>query len=205
MKAATLLFALFISAAAGQSFSIPGNVPNPAPEGEGTVDREIVNTPSRYAVLNVDAYLRSVSASFDMRNRKLDPFCRYQDPNYRPVQPVVSRVSKRPTAVRKIPLSDYVNRLAITGINATRREFLMGFRTFHAGDTLRVKTEAGILSLEVLAIEPNRITFQNTESSETAIKQFEILPDGMTRGAATQPPGLVPNDEDATIDLTPGP
>ncbi|GAA5484420.1 hypothetical protein [Haloferula sargassicola] len=173
-----------------------------APEAKDNAP-ELINTPSRNVGLDVEAYLRSVESSLDMRNRQLDPFGRYQDPNRKAVvqQPLARHTI---TKARTIPFSDHVNQLPISGV-VSGKEFLIGARTYRIGDQLTLKIERGELRVQVIAIGSDSVTFQDLASEESATKHLGILPPGMERGnKQSLPPGFVPLDQNPTIDLTPG-
>ncbi len=209
MKTTLALYSLLILASAAQTLTpsdadLPIPVEDPAVVAPATADPELINTPSRNVGLDVEAYVNSVLSSLDMRNRKLDPFGRYQDPAYKPIQaPQLTRHATRARAV-KIPLSDHIRLLPISMVNPAGGEFLIAASTYRVGDVLKLKTSAAEpLRVKVLSIRTDSVTFEDLATGETAAKDLTILPDGMSRGGEDiHPPGLVPKSDDHTIDLT---
>ncbi|MEM1085049.1 MAG: hypothetical protein AAGI48_13135 [Verrucomicrobiota bacterium] len=215
----TLLFATLSTSAYAQSAA---NFQQPAEKADGTtapdlaeevqieeIDKEtqsaLVASPSRYAGLDVDQYVQALSTSFSMRNRDIDPFARHQDPNFRPIQPVIAKKKIKKFKKEPVtPFSDIVARVNITAVMPAEQTFLVGGRSFNLGD--RINLDVGkekLLSIHVVGIQKNSVTFRHGVTGETADRILNIMPEGMRRGTNLLPPGLESLNNDAPIDARP--
>lgn len=212
-----LIATLSTGLACGQSFESP--IPEtqepqdatvqPSASTEVATDGELINTPSKNVGLDVEAYVRFIRNSLDIRNRRIDPFGRYQDPNYKPAQkPTLTRRSSQKTQALKVPFGDQVASIPITIIDAGAGQFIVNSRTYKIGESFPLKTGNGTsVRITPIRIESGGVTFRNDETGETANKDLGILPNGMSRGTNFTPAGLIPPTEDRAIDIsqTPSP
>ncbi|MEP4078732.1 hypothetical protein [Haloferula sp.] len=168
-------------------------------------ESELLASPSRYAGLDLENYVRALSSSFSMRRRDTDPFARHQDPNFKAAQPVqfkrkVKKFKKEPVT----PFSDIIARINVTAVMPAQQSFLVGERNFSTGD--RIKLDVGKekdISVHVVAIAANSVNFRHGVTGETASLSIKLMPDGMSRGKAVHPPGMVPENSDAPLDARP--
>jgi len=165
---------------------------------------ELVAEPSRYAGIHLESYVRTLAASFAMRNRSRDPFARHQDPNYQPPQPKITKrvPSYKPEPVTPFP--DIVAGIQVTTVIPAQNQFLVGDRTFRVGDRINLNTgKDKMIPIHVLAVRANSIEFRHGNTNETAELRLDLLPDGLQRGAGLQPPGVVPANSNAPLEITP--
>jgi hypothetical protein len=168
-------------------------------------ETELLASPSRYAGLNVDNYIQALASSFTMRNRDYDPFARHQDPNYQPAQPVPSRKKiKRFEKEPVTPFSDVIARIDITAVMPAQKTFLVKGRNFKIGDRIRLDVgKEKFISVHVVAIEANSVKFRHGTTGETSSLTLKLMPDGMRRGIAVHPPGMMPENSDTPLDARP--
>jgi len=168
-------------------------------------DPELINEPSRYAGIDVEAYIHTVSSTFSMRTRERDPFARHQDPSYKPPVPK-PKIGKRPAPrpVRVTPFSDIVEAIRITTIIPSQQKFLVDGRSFRTGDEIKLKTGDGkLIAVEVVAVHADSVKFRHGTTKETAIQSLKLLPGGMERGGGgIMPRGITSPDEQAPIDIS---
>ncbi|GAA5476548.1 hypothetical protein Hhel01_00020 [Haloferula helveola] len=168
---------------------------------------ELITQPSRYVGLDLDAYLRSLSSSFEMRTRARDPFGRHQDPNFKPPAPKITRKPKPGQIVkeRATPFPDIVAAIPITTIIPGKQKFLIGGQSYGIGQRLKLNTgKSEPLIVHVVSVETDRVTFRNGLTNELAAHTFEPLPGGMTPGTPSKPAGLEVNDGEVPIDISAG-
>ncbi|MGB6221981.1 hypothetical protein [Haloferula sp.] len=168
-------------------------------------ESELLASPSRYAGLDLDNYVQALSSSFSMRTRDLDPFARHQDPNFKPPQPVAPRPGiSKPQPEPVTPFSDIIARINITAVVPAKQLFLVGERSFRVGD--RIELDVGKekpISVHVMAIEANSVNFRHGITGETANLSLGLTPEGMERGVALHPPGMVSKNSPAPLDARP--
>lgn len=169
-------------------------------------ESELLASPSRYAGLDLEKYVQALSSSFSMRKRDLDPFALHQDPNFKPVQRVIAKKNvpkfkKEPVT----PFSDIVARINVTAVVPAKQTFLVGERNFSVGDRIRLDVgKDKPISVHVVSIQATSVTFRHGITGETASLSLKLMPDGMSRGKAEHPPGMVVDGTDAPIDARPG-
>jgi hypothetical protein len=166
---------------------------------------ELLASPSRYAGLDLNNYIQALSNSFSMRSRDVDPFARHQDPNFKPDKPIITRSKVQKFKKEPItPFSDVIARINITAVMPTQQTFLVGERSFRIGD--RIKLDVGKekdISVHVVAIQANAVSFRHGVTGETADLTLKLMPEGMIRGIAVHPPGMVSKNSDTPIDARP--
>lgn len=214
MKTLSIFTTILVGAASAQSLdSLELASASNGADGIGTDNStdakkaELISLPSRYAGLDVDAYLEALSASFAMRTRARDPFGRHQDPNFKAPEPAVSKptIAKyKPKPVTPFP--QIVEAIPITAIIPSQGKFLVGNRTCRVGERIHLTGgDSESLTVHVVEIAANRVTFRHGVTNETADHVLKILPGGMIRGGGEDPPaGVVPADTDTTIDISGG-
>lgn len=168
-------------------------------------ESELLASPSRYAGLDLDNYVQALSSSFSMRTRDLDPFARHQDPNFKPPQPAAPRPGiTKPKKETITPFSDVIARINITAVVPAKQLFLVGERSFRVGD--RIELDVGAekpIFVHVMAIQANSVNFRHSVTDETADLSLGLTPEGMERGVALHPPGMVPKNSSAPLDARP--
>ena len=168
-------------------------------------ETELLASPSRYAALDTENYIQALSSSFSMRTRDIDPFARHQDPNFKPIQPIINK--KKVEKYKKVPVtpfSDIIARINVTAVMPAQQTFLVGERNFKIGD--RIKLDVGkekFISVHVVTIQANSVTFRHGTTGETADLSLKLMPEGMSRGIAVHPPGMVPENADTPLDARP--
>jgi hypothetical protein len=166
---------------------------------------ELLKQPSRYAAADSEAYVEAVLSRCEILQRDRDPFGRHQDPNYKPPKPVVE---KKPTIARYkpepvTPFSDIVAAIPITAVIPAQSKFLVGGRAFSVGSQLKLnigKDEP--LTVHVVGIDANRVTFRHGDTNEVASHALQVLPGGVSRGTGIIPAGVIPTSADDTIDVS---
>ena len=167
-------------------------------------DPELLTKPSRYVGIDAEAYIRMIAASFDIRRRELDPFARNQDPNAKPVEIVKPNRPVVRAAPKEVPFSSIIANIKITALIPSRGQFMVDGLTFSVGDRILLNVgKPEKLPVFVVDVRSNGVTFRNGLNNETADLLMEALPGGMSRGTAIRPAGLVPQDEEPTLDVTP--
>jgi hypothetical protein len=169
-------------------------------------DPELINKTSRYASIDIDAYIRTVSSTFSMRKRDRDPFGRHQDPNFKPpVAKTPTRTIAKYTPPPVTPFSDIVEAIRITTIIPAEQQFLVDGRSFRTGDEIKLNTGNGdLLTIHVVSVRADRVTFRHGVTNETADHALRMLPGGMQRGGGDgiRPAGVSSPDEEAPIDIS---
>ncbi|MCU0796869.1 MAG: hypothetical protein MUF31_13150 [Akkermansiaceae bacterium] len=168
------------------------------------IDPELITKPSRYVGIDIDAYVRTLSASFDIRRREIDPFARNQDPNAKPVE--IARPTRivRTAAPKEIPFSKIISNIKITALIPAKGQFMSAGQTFSVGDRILLNVgKPEKLPVFVVDVRSTGVSFRNGVNNEIAELRIELLPGGMSRGTAIRPAGLVPEDEEPTLDVTP--
>jgi hypothetical protein len=170
-------------------------------------ESELLASPSRYAGLDLNSYIQALSSSFSMRTRDTDPFARHQDPNFKPIQPVISKPNVPKFKKEPItPFSDIIARINVTAVVPAQQTFLVDERSFKVGD--RIKLDVGKdkpISIHVVAIAASTVTFRHGVTGEVANLSLKLMPNGMvpTPGIEAHPPGMIPKNIDTPIDARP--
>ncbi len=212
---ATLIVMLLSGLTSGLIAQSADNFETPGSKSEETevlakvldneAERELLAAPSRYAGLDQGSYIRTIASTFSMRTRDTDPFARHQDPNFKPIQPVIAK-SKVPQYKKEVitPFSDIVERINITAVLPAQQIFLVDERSFTIGD--RIKLDIGKdnpIAIHVIEIRADGVTFRHGTTGETANRSLQLIPEGMIRGKAVHPPGMVPKNSNAPLDARP--
>lgn len=166
---------------------------------------KLISTPARYVGVDADAYIRTHLASFEMRGRARDPFGRHQDPNFKPPTPVVAKKTVKKYKPEPVtPFSDIVEAIPITAIIPAKGQFLVGGRAFSVGSRLKLNTgKEEPLTVHVVGIDNNRVSFRHGITNETASHVLKMLPGGMIRGGGEdRPEGVIPANANDTIDIS---
>lgn len=176
-----------------------------APPVSPKADPELVNEPSRYAGINLDAYLHTVSSTFSMRNRERDPFGRHQDPSYKPPLPTVPKPGPKKFVPAPVtPFSDIVDAIRITTIIPAQQKFLVAGRSFRTGDEIKLNTGNGkLITVQVVSVQSSSVKFRHGTTNETATQFLGLPPDGMKRGSSgIRPNGITSPDTQAPLDIS---
>lgn len=203
------------SAQSAENFQSPSGKLEEATQKEATdaqmqiidkdTESELLASPSRYAGLDLKSYVQAISSSFSMRTRDTDPFARNQDPNFKPIQPLIAKSKVKKFVKEPItPFSDIVERINITAVMPAQQTFLVGERSFTIGDRIKLDTgKNDPFAIHVVAIASDAVTFRHGTTGETANISLKLMPDGMSRGQAVHPPGMAPKNSNAPLDVRP--
>lgn len=178
--------------------------PAPAPVSAEALKK----IPSRYAGTGPEmaAYIEAYSSRFGIKQRQTDVFGRFQDPNYVPAQPVQiakGNSTKQIFQVPKVPFSDVVAAIEVNTIDLSKHRFFSSGREFRLNSVLTLRPGSGkLVKAQVIKITSKSISFRNPETGETAIKQMEMMPSGMTRGTdGISAPGMQRTGENAPLEV----
>ncbi len=175
-----------------------------APAANSAPDTAAIGTPSRYIGENdLAAYVKSVSSILSIRNRTTDPFGQYQDPDARPIiKTPVAKSTRRMAPAQSFPFSEIINRIKVNTVMPAEDKFLIGTRTFRAGETMNLTFRMKNIPVEITSVSAREIEFRNIESGEKASLRMFLLPAGMTPGSGgIQAPGMVREQRNAPVDL----
>ena len=162
---------------------------------------------SRYAGDELPAYVRQLAARFSIRKRAVDPFGRFQDPNF--VAPEPKMVKPGPTNRYKpeppMPFAEVVAGITVNTVIPGKQQFLIGNRMFGINDVFNLRLPNGKqLGVKVVSVSSARIRFRNVTTNETADRTLDILPAGMQKGAGKiTAPGVEAIDSQAPVDIQP--
>lgn len=146
-----------------------GAEPAPKP-GKGKV------VSSRFLDDDLDAHIASLRTRIGINRRDQGPFGLYQVPGK---APTLSEKLAKP--VKRTPFRAYIKKIEISVISAREKEFLVGARMFRLGQVFPIHSGGERLKVQVVAVEPDRVTFKNLGSGEKAVKSMTTnLPNGMT-------------------------
>ena len=190
----------------------PGNNPPPAspnPQAAPPVDAvepgPVDARPSRFVGEEIADYTRSVAAVFAIRGRPIDPFGQFQDPDAKPAEkPVIQRTAQRAAPEVVVAFADMLRNLEITTIMPGERRFLVGNGWHKRGDILNLSYRGKNLRVQIVEVTARRILFRNLDTGETATRELDLLPAGMSTGqGGLRAPGMVPSGANAPIILEP--
>lgn len=203
-----LLFLLPVSSLVAQS--LPGIGPRERAEKAAPDSPEaaqLVQLPSRELDQRSDEFVALLRGRLAMQSREIDPFARHQDPDYRPPTPEPDRATPErgsAPATPITPFSDIIAGIRVTTVNASRRMFMVGDRSFRVGDRIPLDIgRAQPLPVQVVAVSNRSITFRNGESNETADLPLGIMPDGLEPSRRIEVPGIVPKGTTAPLSVNP--
>lgn len=175
-----------------------------------TVTKDAVlasTTPSRQVGgADLASYMESLSSVFMSRGRTLDPFGQSQDPDAKPIvkAPEPGKL-KRAAPILATPFSDIVKMMVVTTIMPGEKRFLIGTRSIQQGDQIPLTFRGKLIRVQVTEVTSRQIAFRNLDSGETATRQLDLLPAGMTPGhGGITAPGMVPDSPNAPIELGTG-
>lgn len=150
----------------------------------------------------LDDYLARVLAELPMTTRERDPFGAPQDPDAKPTPPPTPLGNARQITETSATLGEVVRLINITTVMPADRKFLVGTRSFGTGDVIPINYRGRPYRVRVEEVTSKRIRFRNIENDDTATRELDILPAGMSAGGDRGAiPGLVPTGPDVPIDL----
>lgn len=174
-------------------------------KAESTPDVELLKTrPSRFAVGHVDLYVNARMADLFIRDKPVDMFGLYQDPDFKPViKTTPTSIKKGPTHFAAVPLSEIVKGIKVSTIMIKEKSFLVGVRSFKEGDEFSITYQEGrTRRMKVTKVEPEEITFKDMDSGEAATLKIDVLPLGMSPGDdRLKPAGMVSPTESEPLIL----
>jgi len=171
-----------------------------APAPVQVVDDGFPAKPLRHVGAGVDAFVSEAAAKLAITTREFDPFGMPQDPDYRPAAPPPSASAE--SAPQSVPFADIIRRIPINTVMTGDKKFLVGSRSFSAGDRFPVNFEGQSIWIEVVEVSARQVMFKNVQTGETAAQALNLLPPGMTPGSGgITAPGMVPTNQQAPLDL----
>ena len=148
-------------------------------------------TPARFLSDDVEDRLGVLLKRMAIMEREQGPFGLYQVPGKKPI--IVSPIR---TSRTKTPFGEYINRIQISVVNAKEKEFLVGARLFRLGQVFPIERGGEKLSVQVMAVEPSRVSFKNLKTGEVALRRLDSLPAGVTASAGKiQVRGVTPSNK----------
>lgn len=168
-------------------------------------DIELIKSkPSRFAVGNIELYTAARIADLSMKDRAMDPFGLFQDPEAKPVaRPIRFDGIKAPIDnIPRPPLEKIIKRMKVTTIMIKEKSFLSQGQVFQEGGEVVIDFQGRTNRLKVLKVEPNEILFKDMDSGEEATFKTNILPAGMNAGGdQIKPAGMVSPDKNQPLKL----
>jgi hypothetical protein len=165
-----------------------------------------IPTPSRLVGPGeLNAYVASLSSIFSMKSRDNDPFGQAQDSDAKPIIKTVATANRRVPQLQATPFSDIVRMIVVTTIMPKEKRFLVGTRSIGQGDRFPLTFRGKLIHIEVTEVSSREIAFRDLDSGETATRELDMLPAGMTpgnRGITAR--GMVPDRPDAPLELDVG-
>ena len=150
----------------------------------------------------LEDYIARVANALPMAKRERDPFGAIQDPEA--AKAVVPVITDNPTNRTATPLADVVAAISIGAVMPADKRFLIGSRSISQNQVFAVTFGGRNYRLRAEEISTRRIVFRNVENNDTAIRDFNALPAGMSRGGNASPvPGMSPAGPDSPIQLDP--
>lgn len=194
------------SAAANSSPLAPAAPPAPVAAAAAAAKAN-APTPSRYASMDLKAYVEALAKQLAMCDRATDPFGQLQDPNAKPViKPTATKAPRRFTPEPPASLSDIVGRIEITTIMPRDKRFLVGSRSFGQGDRIPLNFRNKQIHTEVTEVNSRKIVFRNVDTGELGVRLLNLLPQGMTPGTRNLgTPGMVPASPNSALEIEAAP
>lgn len=194
-------------APAAATKAAPAAAPAADPASAAAQAELLKKTPSRYAGTGPEmvTYINAYASRFGIKDRQTDVFGRTQDPNF--VQPLPQRQNPtgpiRRTPVQVTPFPDVVAAIEVNTIDLSKRRFFVGGREFRLNSVLSLRLGTGkMVKAQVTKITSKSITFRNAETGETAIKQMDMMPAGMSRGTnGIEAPGMQRTGDNAPLEV----
>jgi hypothetical protein len=149
---------------------------------------------------NYTAYINSIAKKFLIKEQSHDPFGNNQDLTTPPV--VKAKTTETAAITNRVTLADVVMRLDIGMIIPSEKKIVIKTRSFRTGDEIPVKLNGQKISLKFTAMTAQQLTFSNVATGETATRELNQKPAGMTPGNRQNSPlGMTPNNTNAPFDL----
>lgn len=150
---------------------------------------------------NYTAYNNSIAKKFLIKEQGQDPFGNSQDLTV-PSPTVKATTTETTEIANRLALADVVMRLDIGMIIPREKKIVIKTRSFRTGDEIPVKFNGQEISLKFTAMTANQLTFSNAVTGETATRELNKKPTGMTLGNRQNTPlGMTPNNTNAPLDL----
>lgn len=157
--------------------------------------------PMRQVGEGVQEFVNTMVANLAITSREFDPFGLPQNPDYKPPAPPPQQTAAQ-DGPQSMPFADIVRRIQITTVMTGEKKFLVGSRSFAAGDRFPVTFEGQTVWLEVVEVSAQQVLFKNAQTGESAAQVLNLLPPGMTPGTGSiTAPGMIPNNPQAPLDL----
>jgi hypothetical protein len=146
-------------------------------------------------------YINSIAKKLLIKGQGQDPFGNNQDLTV--ISPIVKATTTETTEIaNRVTLADVVMRLDIGMIIPSEKKIVIKTRSFRTGDEIPVKLNGQKISLKFTAMTAQQLTFSNVATGETATRELNQKPAGMTPGNRQNSPlGMTPNNTNAPFDL----
>jgi hypothetical protein len=165
------------------------------------VELTLATKPSR--LIGADAYQEytdNISSKFQVNAKGLDPFGNSQDLTV--TREVSSTPEDKVVKPNRVSLSEIVKRLKIGMILHTEKKIVINKHSFTQGEAIPVIFNGQQVSLSLTAMTAQQLTFKNIATGETASRELNQMPTGMTLGKQqTTPLGMTSNSSNTLIDL----
>jgi hypothetical protein len=185
----------------------PAIAESKSPSPESNIVSPNVSIPSRkVGTTELESYVASLSSSFSIKQRTLDPFGMPQDPEAKPIikAPVAGAV-KRIAPIQATPFPEIIQKIVVTTIMPGERRFLIGTKSIKQGDQLPLLFRGKQILTQVTEVTSRQIAFRNLDNGEVAVRQLDMLPVGMSPGShGIRAPGMVLDRPNAPIELESG-
>jgi hypothetical protein len=161
----------------------------------------LVASPSRLiGPETLKEYTDVISSKFQVTTQDIDPFCNSQDLTV--TREVSSAPEDKVVKPNRVSLSEIVRRLKIGMILHTEKKIVVNKHSFTQGEAIPVMFNGQQVSLSLTAMTEQQLTFKNIATGETATRELNQMPAGMTVGKQqTTPLGMTPNSSNTLIDL----
>lgn len=152
------------------------------------------------------SYVETLTASFSIKDRSIDPFGQLQDPNAKPiVKTPIAKTTQRSPILQATPFAEIVRLMVVNTIMPKEKKFLVGTRTVTQGDHVILNYRGRPIHVEIMDVSSQRIAFKNTDSGEIAQRKLDMLPQGMSAGHQEMAaPGMAPSGRNLPIELESG-
>jgi hypothetical protein len=145
-------------------------------------------------------YTDVISSKFQVTAQGIDPFGNSQDLTV--TREVSSTPEDKVVKPNRVSLSEIVRRLKIGMILHTEKKIVINKHSFTQGEAIPVIFNGQQVSLSLTAMTAQQLTFKNIATGETATRELNQMPTGMTLGKQqTTPLGMTSNSSNTLIDL----
>ncbi len=145
-------------------------------------------------------YTDVIMSKFQVTTQGIDPFGNSQDLTV--TREVSSATEDKVIKPNRVSLSEIVRRLKIGMILHTEKKIVINKHSFTQGEAIPVILNGQQVSLSLTTMTEQQLTFKNIATGETATRELNQMPAGMTVGKQqTTPLGMTSNSSNTLIDL----